>query len=302
MSTPAPPDLATGQQVPTDVASELSSHGDLTAGTVGWPAMGPRRRPAGDRLVLVRLSEGVLERRCLDDHVTATPGDVFLLSYPSLPYRLQTSCGAAADVIVLNGRRPRVASLTPGSAEGAQQCRDVIDYVVHGVFANPVASADSLTLCDASRLVERCLDAAFGTERRTGADRTLAVALDYVEDHLGDDITVADIAGACNLSVRGLQAMFRNRLGVTPMARLRQGRLRRVRAELVASDGAATTVAAVAGRWRLSHPGRFAAAYRELYGESPKDTLLRAGPEPAGPAGPTGIRQNGMHQGGPGGV
>ncbi len=263
---------------PLDLEHALSSQGGLTAGTVGWPMMGPQRRPAGDRLALVRLSTGILERRCLDDHLTATSGDVFLLSYPNVPYRLRSSCGAAGDVIVLNAPRPRVASLTPASAEGAQQCRDVIDYVLHGVFANPVASADSITLGDATRLVERCLDAAFGTEGRTDADRTLAMALDFVEDHLGDDITVADIAGACNLSTRGLQAMFRNRLGTTPMARLREARLGRIRAELIASDGAATTVAAVAGCWRVSHPGRFAAAYRRLYGESPRDTLLRAGP------------------------
>src|SRR5580765_1795308 len=121
---------------PLDLEHALSSQGGLTAGTVGWPMMGPQRRPAGDRLALVRLSTGILERRCLDDHLTATSGDVFLLSYPNVPYRLRSSCGAAGDVIVLNAPRPRVASLTPASAEGAQQCRDVIDYVLHGVFAN----------------------------------------------------------------------------------------------------------------------------------------------------------------------
>ncbi len=276
MSTTSPVVLAE-QRVAADFASSVPRHGRLAAGSLRWPATRRRRRPPADRLVLLRLSTGSLERNCLDDHVTATAGDVFLVAYPGLAYSLRSSCGAAGDVVILDHPRRSVTSLTPTTASDAQLCRDVIDYVVHGVFANPVASADSLTVRDASRLVERCLDTAFGAERLTDSNSTLSLALDYLEDHLGDDLTVADIAGACNLSVRGLQTLFRNRLGTTPMACLREARLRRVHEELRASDSAAT-VSAVAACWGLSHYGRFAAAYRERYGESPQETLVRSGP------------------------
>jgi AraC-like DNA-binding protein len=37
------------------------------------------------------------------------------------------------------------------------------------------------------------------------------------------------------------------------------------------------SVAEVAARWGFSHLGRFAAAYRKRYGESPSHTLREAG-------------------------
>jgi transcriptional regulator GlxA family with amidase domain len=59
------------------------------------------------------------------------------------------------------------------------------------------------------------------------------------------------------------------------MAYLRQVRLRRARAALQAADREATTVRAIAARLGLVHMGRFAAAYREAFGETPSDTLNR---------------------------
>ena len=55
----------------------------------------------------------------------------------------------------------------------------------------------------------------------------------------------------------------------------RQVRLRRAREALQAADRGATTARAVATGLGLVHMGRFAAAYREAFGESPSDTLDR---------------------------
>ena len=51
-----------------------------------------------------------------------------------------------------------------------------------------------------------------------------------------------------------------------------------VRAELVASSPAETTVSAVADRWGFGHAGRFAGAYRRRFGEYPAQTLARSRP------------------------
>jgi transcriptional regulator GlxA family with amidase domain len=43
--------------------------------------------------------------------------------------------------------------------------------------------------------------------------------------------------------------------------------------ELREADPHVTTVSQVAGRWGFLYLGRFAAAYREKFGERPSDTL-----------------------------
>jgi transcriptional regulator GlxA family with amidase domain len=55
----------------------------------------------------------------------------------------------------------------------------------------------------------------------------------------------------------------------------RQIRLRRAREALKTTDRDATTVRAVATRLGILHMGRFAAAYRDAFGEAPSDTLNR---------------------------
>lgn len=54
---------------------------------------------------------------------------------------------------------------------------------------------------------------------------------------------------------------------------VRDVRLHRVHDELREADPHVTTVSQVAGRWGFLYLGRFAAAYREKFGERPSDTL-----------------------------
>jgi AraC-like DNA-binding protein len=84
------------------------------------------------------------------------------------------------------------------------------------------------------------------------------------------------IAQQVGVSVRSIQLGFKDELGLTPMAYLRERRLERVREELtdaVAGDG--VTVTEVAERWGFNHLGSFAALYRQRWGESPSHTLHR---------------------------
>jgi len=110
---------------------------------------------------------------------------------------------------------------------------------------------------------------------RSAPPRTLRLALDYLHAHLGDPITVDDIATAAGVRVRALQEAFRRHLDTTPSAYLRTLRLDRVRQELEAGGPANTAVTDVALRWGFVHLSRFAADYRRAFGEYPRDTLRR---------------------------
>lgn len=119
------------------------------------------------------------------------------------------------------------------------------------------------------------------TRSRSDVEDRLRRAIRFVHDHAGDDLEVADIATGADLSERGLQDLFRRRLAVTPMRYLREVRLDRVHLELMSPRGGVVTVRDVAQRWRFAHLGRFAAAYRQRFGESPNQTLRRSGRPPA---------------------
>ncbi|KWX05564.1 AraC family transcriptional regulator [Carbonactinospora thermoautotrophica] len=112
-------------------------------------------------------------------------------------------------------------------------------------------------------------------QRRPGRP-AVRKALDFIEAHLREPITVNDIARHVHMSVRAIQQGFRDELGTTPMAYLRDRRLERAREELadaIPSDG--VTVADVAHRWGFTHLSNFAMLYRKRWGESPSDTLRR---------------------------
>jgi AraC-like DNA-binding protein len=99
----------------------------------------------------------------------------------------------------------------------------------------------------------------------------------FIDEHAAEPITVADIAEAARLSVRGLQSAFRSQVGVSPTGYLRRARLSLARASLLAADPTGDRVATIAHAAGSVHLSRFAAAYRELHGENPNDTLRRGG-------------------------
>ncbi|YCK38357.1 AraC family transcriptional regulator [Actinomadura sp. ATCC 39365] len=106
-------------------------------------------------------------------------------------------------------------------------------------------------------------------------------AMEFIEGHAHLPLSTTDIAGAVAVSSRSLQEGFRAHLGLSPMAHLRQVRLTRVHDELRTADPARATVTTVAARWGFLHQGRFAAQYRERFGQPPSETLRR-GPASGG--------------------
>jgi transcriptional regulator GlxA family with amidase domain len=98
--------------------------------------------------------------------------------------------------------------------------------------------------------------------------------LDYIEAHLSEPITVADLGEHTSVSIRSIQQGFHDELGVTPMAYVRDRRLERAREDLVdAEPGDGVTVTSVAERWGFHHLGSFAVLYKGRWGESPSKTL-----------------------------
>jgi len=106
--------------------------------------------------------------------------------------------------------------------------------------------------------------------------KAMRAAVRHVEEHYTEPLTATALAAAAFVSERTLYDGFQREFGLTPMAFVRRFRLERAREALIAAapdDGA--TVAEISLRHGFGHLGRFAASYRERYGESPSETLRR---------------------------
>jgi transcriptional regulator GlxA family with amidase domain len=100
------------------------------------------------------------------------------------------------------------------------------------------------------------------------------LAEQFIEANWDRPITIEALAAATNISARSLFSSFKAGRGYSPMDFVKRVRLRRARQKLSNPD-AETSVTAVAFKCGFGNPGHFAINDRELFGESPSETLKR---------------------------
>lgn len=101
-------------------------------------------------------------------------------------------------------------------------------------------------------------------------------AYQFIVDHLSDpDLSVKIVAAQAGVTERSLQMAFRTHLGLTPAEFIRRHRMERIRDELKATGGHGTKISVqeVAARWGVSNRSTLAQNYRQMYTESPSQTL-----------------------------
>ncbi|MEZ0580509.1 AraC family transcriptional regulator [Nocardioides sp. MH1] len=241
-------------------------------------------------VLIARIVEHQMEIWTDGTHRVLGPGDVALIAHPDRDYSTRLH-GASMQLIgvdtslldaVAGGAawRDRLRYETLDPAQVAKWHR-TIDYVTTTVLDESLRDS-ALVLGSAGRHLAAVLLASFGVSGADTATQATALpsvvrrAVAFCDESPDLDIGVADIARTCNVSVRTLQVAFRRHLDTTPMAYLRQVRLDRVRADLVAADPSRTTISRIAARWGFADPSRFTASYRAAYDEYPSETLRRS--------------------------
>lgn len=142
--------------------------------------------------------------------------------------------------------------------------------------------AESLAWHEAQRDVVRSLLGMYRLQADAVPDgygehrgRHIRAAVEFLHAHASEPLTVMDIGRAADLSVRALQESFQRMFETTPMNYLREIRMRRAHADLLAADQGTVTVGQVATQWGFTHMGRFSNAYLRRFGEYPRTTLRR---------------------------
>lgn len=172
----------------------------------------------------------------------------------------------------------------PVSPEAERYWQATVRFVNREVLPNPYAVASPIVQGSVGRLLGIALLHAFPNTATSGdyavaptetvPPAALRRAVDFIQSHAGEPITMSDIAAAARVTPRSLQHGFRRLWNTTPTAYLRSVRLERAHRELQAADPSrGDTVAAVAARWGFGNVGRFAARYRERYGHAPHEVL-----------------------------
>jgi AraC-like DNA-binding protein len=102
--------------------------------------------------------------------------------------------------------------------------------------------------------------------------RDVKKAVDLLRGDVGRAWKVDDLARVCEVPRRTLEKHFRRFMGCAPLEFLRIERLGQARRRLL-RESPDVNVTVVATDCGLTHLGRFAAAYRNCFGESPSATL-----------------------------
>ncbi|NWC77326.1 MULTISPECIES: AraC family transcriptional regulator [unclassified Pseudomonas] len=97
-------------------------------------------------------------------------------------------------------------------------------------------------------------------------------AVAYMEHHISDALTLADIANSASCSIRSLTRTFKEFKGTTAMRYLVELRLDRVHTQLLPGNDSATTIESIASQWGFTHLGIFYQQYKSRFGESPSQT------------------------------
>lgn len=167
-------------------------------------------------------------------------------------------------------------SHTGANVTGMDIIHRTATHLLHGLDPNGL-SADST---GAPELIHDALIMMFvglwpkteiQAEKQATLPRHLERALDWLERHADEDISIEQLARLSGASIRTLQNSFRHHLSTTPNAYILQFRLARVHEELLygSSD---ESIEKIAYRWGFGHMGYFAARYRAVYGKSPSET------------------------------
>jgi AraC-like DNA-binding protein len=105
----------------------------------------------------------------------------------------------------------------------------------------------------------------------------------------GDPLSIGHVAREVGLSTRGLYTGFVREFDTSPKRYLTGLRLERAHRELLAG-GPGLRVMDVAHRWGFTNAGRFAALYRECYGQGPATTLTTGSGRDVDPGAPSDCR------------
>jgi AraC family transcriptional regulator len=146
----------------------------------------------------------------------------------------------------------------------------------HDAYPGGRLFADSLASALAARLL------ALQSHKETPAARALPAwrlrhVIEYIEAHLEDDLTLAELAGVAGFSLSHFKPLFRQATGMPVHRFVLERRVERARTRLLEGGRSMTEIALEAG---FAHPSHMARCMRRVLGLSPAQVAGRSARPP----------------------
>lgn len=262
----------TGPRVPTETFTIHASHG-LEALAAADTIIVPGREIDGPPPLDVL--EALRDAAARGARIASICGGAFILAATGL------LDGLAATTHWLAA--PRLARLFP-----KVEVRPDVLYVDNGQFLTSAGASAGLDLClhmvrrdlgsavaaDAARMAVAPLEREGGQAQYIVHEQPplprgslLEPTLAWMEEHLGDELTLEVMAARCGMSARTFSRRFREQTGTTPVQWLLRARVRRAQYLLEHTDRAVERIAAEAG---FGSATAFRERFRRVTGTTPK--------------------------------
>jgi AraC-like DNA-binding protein len=180
------------------------------------------------------------------------------LSPPVAPRILRPAARDAARLRRLHAQACRLAETRPKILAHPEVARAIEQGLIH-----------ALVTCLAARARDD------GTARRHHT-RVMVRFEEVLADHPNRPLPMPQLCALIGVTERTLRSCCAEFLGISPSRYVLLRRLKAVRIALLDADPAAASVAEIASGCGFTELGRFAVAYRNLFGESPSTTLRRS--------------------------
>ncbi len=253
------------------------------------------------RFELHYAEQGTFSIRIRDAEYKLRPGMACLLSTPG-EVEITASAGVRKTVIAIP--RNRYAAIATGlgldpqnalqgyknlvavADEGIEAVFDIAGVIVgqHGEDSGLVAAPQGAYLLKEALITIFVQRWPRRSDDQPVLEGTESVALKravfWIQEHLGEDFTVTELAREAGMSVRSLQSAFKRHYNDTPFGYIQKLRLQQIHHDLLFGEEK-TSISEIAARAGFAHMSYFAAKYRALYGETPSETRnKRRNPKP----------------------
>jgi AraC-like DNA-binding protein len=170
---------------------------------------------------------------------------------------------------IIRAPSPLLARLHNLHEAAAQLAATVPDILAHPEVSRAIEQ-------EMLRVLIACLtDSATIKETRPNRQRVLERFHQVVEANQDEPLYISEVCASIGVAERTLLNVCSEYLGMSPHRYLWLRRMNLVRRALTLAEPTATTVTMIANDHGFGELGRFAVAYRTLYGESPSATLRR---------------------------
>jgi len=223
-----------------------------------------------------------LEDKACADRLKLEKGDIIILDDQKAYNYMTNAYVSLAIVTIANSRLGDMHSFFLGKAmHKLLDTNDELGQLSKKIWKDFTSSSPSKDFKTAEESILSVIRKIVQTQEPIAPSLTKGEEIAYtIRDqlyhHMDGNIKIEELVKKYKISERSLQSSFKSLFGFTPKIFMRNLKLNLIRHDLSFESTAETTVLNIAHRWGFFHMGRFSKYYKELFEETPSETLKRS--------------------------